>query len=203
MLERTRSARSQNRIRFTDGTPALFSKTASRSRARQLLLWGLLLVSLLLYCAGRFLKAPQPHAATVAPAKPRLSAPPQTPTPESPALNAAFTAPVPVPPPEAPASSHLSETAPAALPEPVPPAEPDASAPSAVLARELDAQRTAESRWPKLFGVRVDEGSTLGLGRFQFGYGRWLADPPAGLNSRNGTALEEPGCLYVKLHVRF
>lgn len=125
--------------------------------------------------------------------------------PESPPLNAAFKAPAPAPLPEAPASSHLSEPPPAALPEPEPvsSAEPDAGAPSAVLARELDAQRTAESRWPKLFGVRVDEGSTLGLGRFQFGYGRWLADPPAGLNSRNGTAFEEPGCLYVKLHVRF
>jgi hypothetical protein len=82
-------------------------------------------------------------------------------------------------------------------------AEPDAIAPAEVLARKLEARRLAGRARTSPPRVALDEGSTLGLGRFQFGYGNHMADAPAGFNSRNGTALEEPGCLFVKLRIRF
>ena len=38
---------------------------------------------------------------------------------------------------------------------------------------------------------------------FRIGYGKMLADNSRTVGTRNGTLLEEPGCLYVKTTVRF
>lgn len=206
MLEVTRSTCRDSPARFRSGNARGRAESPARGDARRLLLWVLLFASLALYCAGRFLNTPQPRAATVAPAGPQCRTPFPVPTPNPLPDAVTLTPAAPSPPlaqpaPQASSTAETSATSPegaSALP-----GEPDAGAPSAVLARQLDGQRTAESRWPALLGVRFDEGSTPTLGRFQFGYGRWLAEPPAGLNARNGTALEEPGCLYVKLRIRF
>jgi len=209
--ELKRSHRGQSRIRLGDGTPVLRS-APSPDRARQLLFWGLLLASLLLYCVGRFLNAPQPRPASPSSAEPRFRAPAPNPLSESPPAQSAPALSASVPPPphtarQLPTAVQLPEieTIPATPPkaEPAGPDEPFAGVRPESLARQLDATRGPASRWPRLFGVALDGDSSLGAGRVQLGYGRWSAEPLAGFNSRNGTALEEPGCLYVKLRLRF
>lgn len=47
------------------------------------------------------------------------------------------------------------------------------------------------------------EENALGLGKLRAGYGMIFRDDSLLVRGRNGTAWEEPGCLYVKATFRF
>ncbi len=168
------------------------------------MLLGLLAASLLLYCVARFLLAPQPPA-VISPT--RLDPQPTRATRETPSVASSRPAEpsapaLSMPTPRWPIEVSGSPVSATVVAEPALDTKQD-TWPEESLARRLEASESASPGGLKLAGVRLDGGSGLGLGRFQFGYGRWSGDAPAGLNRRNGTAPEEPAGLYVKLRIRF
>lgn len=71
------------------------------------------------------------------------------------------------------------------------------------LVRYLD-RSTDAGRNSSVLGERpAEDAGVLALGRLKAGYGRIFRDSSRVFNGRNGTAREEPGCLYVKASFRF
>lgn len=168
------------------------------------MLLALLAASLLLYYLARFLLAPQPPA-VISPT--RLDPQPIQATRETPSVESSRPAEpsapaLSMPTPRLPLEVGGSPASATVLAEPALDTKQDVW-PEESLARRLEVGESVSPGALKLAGVRLDGGSGLGLGRFQFGYGRWSGDAPAGLNRRNGTASEEPAGLYVKLRIRF